>query len=341
MSGNQSLHAASKAKNDEFYTELFDIEKELRHYTSHFAGKTIYCYFHDPLASNFFHYFAHNFHALGLKRLITTCYKSQQSRLFSQNDSQQSVWLEYTGSKNKDGSPNLDSVIIHPLQGDGDFRSEECIALLKQADIVVTNPPFSLFREYVAQLIAHNKKFLIIGHKNAITYKEIFPLIQHGKMWIGATPMGADMLFGVMEHYAKQLINNKKIGSSYRIIAGKVKARSQACWFTNLDHAGRHQALALSKHYTSEEYPRYDNYNAIEISKVSHIPCDFDGVMGVPITFLEKHCPQQFAILGTSDRGGDDAPEMPSIRLNTYKEDSAKINGKKVYKRIFIQRVRP
>lgn len=279
MSGNKSLHAANRAKNDEFYTELADIDKELRHYKHHFKNKTVYCNCDDPRVSNFFHYFSHNFETLGLKKLMATCYKSQAADLFSQNDSEQAVYLIYEGDKNGNRVPDPSEIQVLPLQGDGDFRSEECIALLKQADIVVTNPPFSLFREYVAQLVEYGKKFLIIGNKNAITYKEIFPLIKDDKMWLGVTPMGTDMLFGVPEHYAETLVQTKKSGSSYRIIDGEVKARAQACWFTNLDHDKRHEELILYKRYTSEEYPHYDNYDAVDVSKVAEIPCDFDGAI--------------------------------------------------------------
>lgn len=323
MSGNKSLHAANRAKNDEFYTELADIDKELRHYKHHFKNKTVYCNCDDPRVSNFFHYFSHNFETLGLKKLMATCYKSQAADLFSQNDSEQAVYLIYEGDKNGNRVPDPSEIQVLPLQGDGDFRSEECIALLKQADIVVTNPPFSLFREYVAQLVEYGKKFLIIGNKNAITYKEIFPLIKDDKMWLGVTPMGTDMLFGVPEHYAETLVQTKKSGSSYRIIDGEVKARAQACWFTNLDHDKRHEELILYKRYTSEEYPHYDNYDAVDVSKVAEIPCDFNGAMGVPITFLDKYNPEQFEII--KFRKGND-------------EQDLSINGKCPYFRVLIKR---
>lgn len=323
MSGNKSLHAANRAKNDEFYTELADIDKELRHYKHHFKNKTVYCNCDDPRVSNFFHYFSHNFETLGLKKLMATCYKSQAADLFSQNDSEQAVYLIYEGDKNGNRVPDPSEIQVLPLQGDGDFRSEECIALLKQADIVVTNPPFSLFREYVAQLVEYGKKFLIIGNKNAITYKEIFPLIKDDKMWLGVTPMGTDMLFGVPEHYAETLVQTKKSGSSYRIIDGEVKARAQACWFTNLDHDKRHEELILYKRYTSEEYPHYDNYDAVDVSKVAEIPCDFDSAMGVPITFLDKYNPEQFEII--KFRKGND-------------EQDLSINGKCPYFRVLIKR---
>lgn len=335
MSGNKSLHAANRAKNDEFYTQLADIEKELRHYKKHFKNKTVYCNCDDPRVSNFFHYFSYNFEQLGLKKLMATCYKSQATDLFSQNDSEQAVYLEYTGDKNGNSVPNPDEIEVRPLQGDGDFRSTECIELLKQADIVVTNPPFSLFREYVAQLVEYDKKFLIIGNKNAITYKEIFPLIKNDEMWLGVTPMGTDMLFGVPEHYAETLIQTKKSGSSYRIVSGEVKARAQACWFTNLDHDKRHEKLILYRHYTPEEYPHYDNYDAIEVGKVAKIPCDFNGVMGVPITFLDKYNPEQFELVWTSDRGGD--RQLENLKLPHSRYDAPVVNNKGMYKRIFIK----
>ena len=339
MSGNKSLHAANRAKNDEFYTELADIDKELRHYKHHFKNKTVYCNCDDPRVSNFFHYFSHNFETLGLKKLMATCYKSQAADLFSQNDSEQAVYLIYEGDKNGNRVPDPSEIQVLPLKGDGDFRSEECIALLKQADIVVTNPPFSLFREYVAQLVEYDKKFVIIVNKNAITYKEIFPLIKDDKMWLGVTPMGTDMLFGVPDHYAETLVQTKKSGSSYRIIDGEVKARAQACWFTNLDHDKRHEELILYKRYTPEEYSHYDNYDAIEISKVADIPCDFDGVMGVPITFLDKHNPDQFEIVGATESEGKGFSD--GLWDESSKVAQPLINGEKRYKRIFIKRRQP
>lgn len=337
MSGNKSLHAANRAKNDEFYTELADIDKELRHYKHHFKNKTVYCNCDDPRVSNFFHYFSHNFETLGLKKLMATCYKSQAADLFSQNDSEEAVYLIYEGDKNGNRIPDPSEIQVLPLQGDGDFRSEECIALLKQADIVVTNPPFSLFREYVAQLVEYDKKFLIIGNKNAITYKEIFPLIKDDKMWLGVTPMGTDMLFGVPDHYAETLVQTKKSGSSYRIIDGEVKARAQACWFTNLDHDKRHEELILYKRYTPEEYPHYDNYDAIEVSKVAEIPCDFDGVMGVPITFLDKYNPEQFEVIASDYEIKQGLyPELVKSEWHD-KIDRGYLQGKRLYARILIK----
>ncbi len=272
---NANLTQAKKAKNDEFYTQLSDIERELSHYKEHFRGKTVLCNCDDPRISNFFHYFAYNFEHLGLKRLITTCYKNQDADLFSTHNSEQAIWLEYLGDKNGDRIPSPDEIGIHYFKGDGDFRSAECIELLKQADIVVTNPPFSLFREYVAQLIEYDKKFLIIGSKNAITYKEIFPLLKDNRIWIG--------------------INGVK---TFLKPEGNIQNFGNIGWYTNLEHSKRNEGIILYKQFVPELYPTYDNYNAINVDKVSDIPCDYDGVMGVPITFLDKYNPNQFEIIG-------------------------------------------
>ncbi len=295
---NRSLHRAKVGKKDEFYTQLADIEAELRHYKKHFKGKVVYCNCDDPRISNFFHYFSYGFEALGLKKLITTCYKNQDMDLFSRHDAEKAIYLEYEGDENANRVPDPEEIGIHHLQGDGDFRSAEAIALLQQADIVVTNPPFSLFREYVAQLMEYEKKFVVIGNKNAITYKEIFPLIKENRLWVGNTPMSRDLLFDVPKDYAKELQDKGKQGSSYKIVDGVVKGRSQSIWFTNLDHVKRHEDLILYKTYTPEEYPRYDNYDAINVDKVKDIPMDWDGAMGVPITFLDKYNPEQFEIIG-------------------------------------------
>lgn len=296
MAGNKYLHAASKAKQDEFYTQLTDIEKELKHYRKHFRGKTVYCNCDDPTISGFFRYFYLNFERLGLGKLITTCYKNKQPDLFSTHDKKTAIGIEYTGSK-----PN-----VFCLKDDGDFRSQECVELLKQSDIVVTNPPFSLFREYVAQLIENDKKFLIVGSMNAITYKEIFPMIKDGKLWLGYGTAGKDMLFDVPESYARELVETKKEGSAYRIVDDVIKGRlGNAGWFTNLDHKKRHEDLILYKKYSPDEYPKYDNFDAIEVSKTAHIPVDFAGLMGVPISFLDKHNPDQFQIVRFR-KGNDD-----------------------------------
>ena len=289
---NKNLNAAKEAKKDEFYTQLEDINNELRHYREHFRGKTVLCNCDDPRVSNFFTYFAYNFEFLGLKRLITTCYKSQNFDLFSQNESEQAVYLIYDGDRNGNNIPDAEEIGIHPLKGDGDFRSQECIELLKQADIVVTNPPFSLFRQYVAQLMEYEKKFLIIGHQNAIKYKEIFPHMMQNKMWLGyGFKGGAAHFMSLYEDKATAGVHRK----------GMIRV-SGVHWFTNLDIKKRHENIILYKHYTPEEYPRYANYDAIDVSKTAEIPCDYNGLMGVPITFLDKYNPNQFQIVGnTSD----------------------------------------
>ena len=280
---NKKLNEAKEAKKDEFYTQLEDINNELRHYREHFRGKTVLCNCDDPRVSNFFTYFAYNFEFLGLKRLITTCYKNQDMDLFSQNKSEQAVYLIYDGDKNGNNIPDPEEIGIHPLKGDGDFRSKECIELLKQADIVVTNPPFSLFREYVAQLIEHEKKFIIIGHQNAVCYKEIFPLIMQNRIWLGYGFKGG------AGHFISKYEDTATAGDHR---AGMIRV-SGVHWFTNLEIKKRHEDIILYKHYTPEEYPHYVNFDAIEVSKTADIPCDYDGVMGVPITFLDKYNPEQ------------------------------------------------
>ena len=299
---NRSLHAAKATKQDEFYTQLSDIEKELRHYGDHFRDKTVLCNCDDPKVSNFFHYFSHNFEKLKLKKLITTCYKNCDADLFSKHTGEKGIHLEYDGDKNNNRVPDPDEIGIHKLKGDGDFRSDECVKLLKQADIVVTNPPFSLFREYLEQLMEYKKKFLIIGNKNTITYKEPFALIKRNRLWVGVTPMGTDMTFRVSEALGKELVETKKHGSAYRMENGMVVARAQACWFTNIEHQKRHEELVLYKTYNPKEFPTYDNYDVIEVSRTNDIPMDYPGAMGVPITFLDKYNPDQFEIVGQTDR---------------------------------------
>lgn len=321
MAGNRSLHAANKAKEDEFYTELSDIENELKHYRPHFKGKIVLCNCDDPRVSNFFHYFSYNFEQLGLKKLITTCYKNQNRDLFSQNDSERAIWLEYYGDKNGNRVPDPEEIGIHYFEGDGDFRSKECIELLKQADIVVTNPPFSLFREYVAQLMRYEKKFVILGNQNAITYKEIFSFIQNDQLWLGSTLSFAK--FKVPDYYEPK-------ATRFWIDESGQKWRSMGniCWFTNLDIAKRHEDLILYKSYNPDDYPKYDNYDAINVDKTAEIPMDYNSMMGVPITFLDKYNPEQFEIIG----------------LDRYVEDNPKyghrftIEGKETYARILIRR---
>lgn len=326
---NKNLHAAKNAKKDEFYTQLPDIENELKHYKAHFKNKVVYCNCDDPRMSNFFHYFSYNFEDLGLKKLITTCYQNQNRDLFSQHNSERAIYLEYYGDKNNNKTPDIDEIGVQYLNGDGDFRSAESIELLKQADIVVTNPPFSLFREYVGQLIEHNKKFVIVGSYNAITYKEIFKLIKENKLWLGYGFKGGNAFFKTpySKEFAKGVYNEE---------TGLVKFRN-VTWYTNLDIAKRYEEMILYKTYSPEEYPKYDNYDAINVNKTTEIPMDYTGVMGVPITFLNKYNPRQFELLGSSDRGGDDYIEIEKIRLTVKKEDSAKVNGNKVYKRLFIK----
>lgn len=328
-SQNKNLHSAKNAKKDEFYTQLADIEKELRHYKEHFKDKTVFCNCDDPRISNFFHYFSYNFENLGLKKLITTCYKNQDANLFSTHESERAIFLEYNGDKNGDRVPNPEEIGIKYLEGDGDFRSKESIELLKQADIVVTNPPFSLFREYVAQLIEYDKKFLILGHQNAITYKEIFKLIKEDKLWLGHDN-GGTKWFAVRDHYDIATESRKKIENGQKFFS-----MGSVVWFTNIDIAKRHEDLILYKKYTSEEYPKYDNYDAINVDKVADIPCDYDGAMGVPITFLDKYNPEQFEIIWTTDRGGDGMLENIKLPHNRY--DAPVVNGKGLYKRILIR----
>ena len=320
-SKNKNLHSAKSGKNDEFYTQLSDIENELKHYRHHFKDKVVYCNCDDPRVSNFFHFFSYNFEKLGLKKLITTCYKNQERDLFSKNESESAIWLEYNGDKNGDRVPNPEEIGIHKLKEDGDFRSAESIELLKQSDIVVTNPPFSLFREYVAQLIEYDKKFIIIGSLNAITYKEIFKLIQRDKIWLGYGFSRGNAYFRTPN--AKQFANGV-----YDADTGLVKFRNCA-WFTNMDIAKRHEELILCKTYNREEYPKYDNYDVINVDKVLEIPIDYKGIIGVPITFLDKYNPEQFEILGIAN-------SARSIGYNCL----TIINGKKIYNRIIIKHKR-
>ena len=332
---NSDLNAAKKAKKDEFYTQLSDIENELRHYKEHFRGKTVLCNCDDPRVSMFFHYFAYQFEALGLKRLITTCYKNQTPDLFSQHDCERAIWLEYLGDKNGNRVPDPEEIGIRQLQGDGDFRSQECIELLKQADIVVTNPPFSLFREYVALLMKYQKKFLIIGNLNALKYKEIFPLIQKKELWLGASIHSGDRKFGVPDTYPLNAVGCGIDQKGQRFICVK-----GVRWFTNLDYPQRHEDLILFRNYTPEAYPRYVNYDAIEVSKTEDIPCDYDGLMGVPITFMDKYNPEQFEIIGVSLVLGNKKPaDLPKDKQGGpafYLKENGEY--RRLYDRIVIRR---
>ncbi|WP_425616706.1 adenine-specific methyltransferase EcoRI family protein [Anatilimnocola sp. NA78] len=320
----RSLTAAKNSKQDEFYTQLSDIEKELRHYSRHFKNKTVLCNCDDPTVSNFFHYFSHNFERLKLKRLIATCYRNADANLFSKHTGDKGAYLEYNGDKNDNRVPDPDEIGIHELNGDGDFRSEESINLLKQADIVVTNPPFSLFREYVDQLVKHKKKFLIIGNQNAITYKEIFALLKENKIWLGYSHPVA---FIVPDHYEAREVRSwrDENGTNWRSLGN-------ACWFTNLDIAKRHEDIILFKTYNKKDYPHYDNYDAIEVSRFADIPIDYDGAMGVPITWLDKYNPEQFEILGWT-RGIEEFDALPTKRYENAKQvkpDGTVSNGGKV-----------
>lgn len=316
---NQTLHIAKFSKKDEFYTQLSDIERELEHYKEHFKNKVVFCNCDDPRNSNFFNYFAYNFENLGLKKLLTTCYKNQEKDLFIQEETENAVFLEYTGDKNGNKIPNAEEIGIKPLKGDGDFRSQESIELLKQSDIVVTNPPFSLFREYVDQLVKYNKKFLIIGNINAITYKEIFKLIKENKAWLGIHMGRGISGFIVPDHY--ELYGTETYIDS---LGNRIISPNNCLWLTNLDTSKRHEDIVLTKTYYGNEsqYPKFDNYDAINVNKTNDIPMDYKGIMGVPITFLHKFNPDQFELV--KFRKGNDDKDLS-------------INGSCPYFRILIK----
>ena len=351
MSNNSNLHKAKKARNDEFYTMLSDIENELRHYRDHFKGKVVYCNCDDARESNFFKYFSMNFEFLGLKKLISTGYKKDG----------RGVKLVYDGDRNGNRTVDDEEVQVAELEGDGDFRSEECVELLKQADIVVSNPPFSLFREYVAQLVKYDKKFLIIGQTNAITFKEIFPLIKANRLWLGYGFKGGNSYFripkGRVDEYDESFCDREKCIVHFR----------NCSWFTNMDHGKRHEKLILTEKYDPAKYPKFDNYDAINVDKVKDIPKDWDGVMGVPITFLDKYNPEQFEIV--QFRKGEDGKDLAftvarerelcrtsgcsyeefekkfpltkCIAAGMLKSGEGRINGKAIYARILIERKKP
>lgn len=326
-----SFAAARAAKMDEFYTQLPDIERELSNYRDHFKGKVVYCNCDDPRVSGFVHYFSYNFERLGLKKLVATCYKNQNMDLFSQHDRERAVKLVFTGDKNGSGVPDPSEFEVELLEGDGDFRSPESIELLEQSDIVVTNPPFSLFREYVSQLDKYDKKFIIVGNHNAITYKEIFHHIRNNKMWLGNT--SGDMKFRVPDHYAPR-------ETRYWVDeeGNKWRSMGNACWFTNLDYPKRHEDLILYKTYNETNYPKFDYYEAINVNKVSDIPVDYKGVMAVPITFLNKYNPKQFEIMNSNDIRSTN--KVPIKVHGLIKDLDAAINGKPTYVRIPIRRRR-
>jgi hypothetical protein len=339
-----NLHTAKMQKKDEFYTQFDDIANELRHYKDQFKGKIVYCNCDDPYESNFFKYFAANFNHLGLKKLITTVYDgspvaNQQMRFGDMAGIQPNkkeplkIEINEVPDLNKDGAIDLadvervlsqDKNSSTPLakDGHGDFRSEECIELLKQADIVCTNPPFSLFREYVAQLMEYDKKFLIIGTKHAIIYKDIFKFIKQNKLWLGHKFANGNAFFTTPyanDSYASGVFNRE---------TGLVKFRNVG-WFTNLDYEERHDDLQLYRSYKPELYPKYDNYEAVEVAKISEIPKDFEGVMGVPVTFLDSYNPEQFEIIGSNRGVGQDT--------NGIYGRGTMLNGKETFKQLFIK----
>lgn len=353
---NRNLNAAKTAKKDEFYTEMIDIERELQHYWPHFKGKVVFCNCDDPYESNFFKYFALHFNHLGLKKLICTCYNGspvQGNELmidfgdFSEEPKKIAFKVEITEVKdlNGDGSVDLADVryllqnnknVISILKT-GDFRDPECIALLKEADVVVTNPPFSLFREYVGLLMEYKKKFLIIGHQNAITYKEFFPLLQSNQIWLGYGFKGAAAHFFSPYEDVATASNHKK---------DKIRV-SGVNWFTNLEIPKRQEELDLVCRYSPEEYPNYDNYNAINVGKTQDIPYDYPGIMGVPITFLDKYNPNQFEIVWQASgntRASAPSSVLKEVGYKSHPEDRGGcgvVNGKRQYSRILIRNKHP
>lgn len=310
MASNRDLAKAQQAKKDEFYTQLSDIEKEMKYYQDQFKDKIIFCNCDDPIDSNFWKYFELNFTKLGLKKLISTHYETDKP----------SYMLEISKDENGDGLITSKDIVKTKLKQNGDFRSPECIELLKQADIVITNPPFSLFREYVAQLMEYKKKFIIIGNVNAITYKEFFPLIKDNKVWLGASIHSGDREFKIPTDYPLTASGFRvdELGNKYIRVKG-------VRWWTNIDYPQRHEDLILYKEYNEEEYPKFDNYDAINVDKTSDIPVNYKGVMGVPITFLDKYNPDQFRIITMSTMSGRSANYWSMI------------NGKSKYSRIFIE----
>ena len=383
---NENLFKAKQAKNDEFYTQYSDIEAEMNAYVAYnadvFRGKTVLLPCDDPEWSNFTKYFATNFERFGLKKLISTAYAkgagNEQLTLFEEmsplfdKEKHETRGKLFTLTHDTDGSGNIDTDDIEfsgYLEGDGDFRSEELRALRDEADIIITNPPFSLFHEFLAWIIDGKKQFVIIGNKNAITYKEVFPLLKDNKMWVGYTPMSKDLLFNVPENIQQVMLDSKKLGSSYRIVNGQVMGRSQSIWFTNIEHGKRHKKLILitmeqnlkynkklrkkfEEEYGKHEYPHYDNYDAIEVPLTECIPSDYEGIMGVPISFLDKYSPEQFDIIGMCEN--EDLYGLKTKRYTTQEcrtryfelfnkpgtydlNASGVVQGLKVYQRILIR----
>ena len=325
------LNTARQAKQDEFYTSLRDIELELEHYKNHFKGKVVYCNCDDPRDSNFFRYFTENFKKLGLEKVITTCYCNQDIHRHGPGASGQAAYLEYIGENDDNGAFVPDRRSVKPLTGDGDFRSAECIEFLHQADIVVTNPPFSLFREFVAQLIANEKKFLIIGNMNAVTYKEIFPLFRNNEIWYGPSIRSGDREFQVPNDYPLDAAGTRIDDDGKRYV--RVKG---VRWFTNLECGSRHVELDLKMNYRPDLYPKYANFDAIEVGKTMHIPVDYDGLMGVPISFLDKFNPDRFEILGSSKTLSRPMSEVAN--KGTYRQGGPRFylpNGDGTYRRMY------
>jgi len=329
---NGNLIDSRKAKNDEFYTQLDTIEQEIMHYREHFKGKTVYLNCDDPRKSNFFHYFSCNFENLGLKKLIASCYKSQDYNLFTRDVNDKAVWIEYNGEKDMEHVPKAEDIGLNYFEGDGDFRSEESIELLKESDIVVTNPPFSLFREFIALMMKYDKKFLILGSMNAITYREVFPHIKENKLWPGIL-FNKNVQFEIPNHYdtTKSIM---KEGKNLIKVSG-------ISWWTNLEYSKRKQDITLFKEYkgNEENYPKYDNYNAINVDKVSDIPKDYKGIVGTPITFIGQWNPEQFELLG-SRRWAKSKYLLEHYTGHVIPPENDRktfINGKETYDRIFIQ----
>lgn len=375
MSRNSDLGAAKNAKKDEFYTQLSDIEKEMRYYRKHFKGKTVFCNCDDPFESNFFKYFVLNFNRLGLKKLIATCYATSPIM-----GSQLKYHIDSTGqmSFSFDNEPAEDDNVKRPykavvttvhdttgdggvdmldvaelfrigenqlseLAGDGDFRSAECLELLNESDIVVTNPPFSKFREYVSTLMEYQKSFIIIGNVNALKYKEIFPYVMANQIWLGASIHSGDRAFFVLDDYpldASSCGIDEATGRKYIRVKG-------VRWYTNLDMKQRHEELILVRRYSPDNNPHYDNYDAIEVSKTADIPCDYAGIMGVPLTFFDKFNPDQFEIIWQASgntRASAPADVLERLGYNPSKEDRGGcclLNGKRTYDRIFIRNKHP
>jgi hypothetical protein len=363
MADNSALTKAAKARQDEFYSQLSDVEAELRHYRKHFKGKVVFCNADDPYESAFFKYFANNFNYLGLKKLVTTSYAGspitgKQLPLFdlaglSDDVPPKEVFkVEITEvpDLNDDGAIDLSDVeyllrndknSMTPLEGDGDFRSAECVALLDEADIVVTNPPFSLFREFIALILEHGKKFLVIGSKNAITYKEIFRLVKSDQVWLGHGFTNGNAFFRVPESYQDQFVDGV-----FDAKTGLVKFRNVG-WFTNLDNAKRHEPLTLYKRFSPDDFVSYDNYDAIEVSKVADIPYDYPHPMGVPITFLDSYSPDQFEVLMMANgnaRTNTDPKALAFVNYRRHPEDKGGLGilaGQRVYARILIRNRKP